>query len=85
MDKTKRGSDGHQDSETIVAVVHTNAGALLELDAERRETGSREDAEIVVGAVDDEARQLLDFFDVFQTVLQLGRCTMDALNCTLER
>ena len=41
--------------------MHTNAGALLELDAERRETSLREDAEIVVGAVDDEALQFLDF------------------------
>ena len=59
-DKTQRGSNGLRISEFIVAVVHTNANALLELDAERRETGSREDAEIVVGAVDDEAQQLLD-------------------------
>ena len=68
-DKTKRGSSGHRiQRPSIVAVVHTDAGALLEWDAERRETGSREDAGIVVGAVDDEAQQLLVFLSVSKRI-----------------
>ena len=38
-----------QDSENVVAVFHTNAGAFLELDAECREEVTRDDAGIAVG------------------------------------